>query len=68
MRQKTGTQSLSAEKVVKGTRRRSRKQHSGEEKIRIVLEGLRGEVKETLCAIVSFRLRTGPLHWPREGH
>lgn len=33
----------SAEKVVKDIRRRTRKQHSAEEKIRIVLEGLRGE-------------------------
>ncbi len=44
MRQKPGPQKASAEKVVKDIRRRSRKQHSAEEKIRIVLEGLRGEV------------------------
>ena len=43
MRQKPGTQKLSSEKVVKDIRRRTRKQHSAEEKIRIVLEGLRGE-------------------------
>ena len=43
MRQKPGTQKAPAEKVVKDIRRRSRKQHSAEEKIRIVLEGLRGE-------------------------
>ncbi len=43
MRQKPGTQKRSAEKVVKDIRRRTRKHHSAEEKIRIVLEGLRGE-------------------------
>lgn len=43
MRQKPGTQKLPAEKIVKDIRRRTRKQHSAEEKIRIVLEGLRGE-------------------------
>jgi Transposase and inactivated derivatives len=43
MRHKPGTPKPSAEKVVKDIRRRTRKQHSAEEKIRIVLEGLRGE-------------------------
>ena len=43
MRQKPGTPKPSAEKVVRDIRRRTRKQHSSEEKIRIVLEGLRGE-------------------------
>jgi transposase len=43
MRQKPGTLKPPAEKVVKDIRRRTRKQHSSEEKIRIVLEGLRGE-------------------------
>ena len=43
MRQKLGTQKPPAEKVMKDIRRRTRKQHSAEEKIRIVLEGLRGE-------------------------
>ena len=43
MRQKPGTPKASAEMVVKDIRRRTRKQHSSEEKIRIVLEGLRGE-------------------------
>jgi transposase len=32
-----------AERVVRDIRRRTRKQHSAEEKIRVVLEGLRGE-------------------------
>lgn len=43
MRQKPGTQKPPAEKVLKDIRRRTRKQHSAEEKIRIVLDGLRGE-------------------------
>ena len=42
MRQKPGPQG-SAEKHVKDIRRATRKQYSAEEKIRIVLEGLRGE-------------------------
>jgi transposase len=43
MRQKPGTHKPSADRVVKDIRRRTRKHHSAEEKIRIVLEGLRGE-------------------------
>jgi transposase len=43
MRQKTVKLKEPAEKVVKDIRRATRKRHSSEEKIRIVLEGLRGE-------------------------
>jgi transposase len=43
MRQKSGPLKPLAEAVVKDIRRRTRKQHSAEEKIRIVLEGLRDE-------------------------
>jgi transposase len=43
MRQKSGPLKPPAEAVVKDIRRRTRKQHSAEERIRIVLEGLRGE-------------------------
>ena len=43
MRQKTGPQTSAAEKTIKDIRRATRKHHSSEEKIRIVLEGLRGE-------------------------
>src|ERR1700726_1413322 len=43
MRQKSGPVKESAEKVVKDIRRATRRQFSAEEKIRIVLEGLRGE-------------------------
>ncbi len=38
-----------AEKVVRDIRRKTRKQYSAEEKIRIVLEGLRGE--ESIAAL-----------------
>ena len=43
MREKSVTRKEPAEKVVKDIRRATRKHHSSEEKIRIVLEGLRGE-------------------------
>jgi transposase len=43
MRQKSGPRKASSEKVVKDIRRATRKRHSPEEKIRIVLDGLRGE-------------------------
>ena len=43
MRQKSGPVKKSAEKVVKDIRRATRRQFSAEKKIRIVLEGLRGE-------------------------
>ena len=43
MRQKSGRDKEPAEKVVKDIRRATRRKFSAEEKIRIVLEGLRGE-------------------------
>jgi transposase-like protein len=43
MRQKSGPHAQSAEQVVKDMRRATRKHHEAEDKIRIVLEGLRGE-------------------------
>jgi transposase len=43
MRHQSGTPGLSSEQVVKDIRRATRKQYSAEEKIRIVLDGLRGE-------------------------
>ena len=43
MRQKSGPQTSAAEKTIKDIRRATRKHHSAEDKIRIVLEGLRGE-------------------------
>ena len=49
MRKKSEPQTSTAERVVKDIRRKTRKQHSAEEKIRIVLEGLRGE--ESIAAL-----------------
>jgi transposase len=43
MRQRSETPKTTPEQVVKDIRRATRKHHSAEEKIRIVLEGLRGE-------------------------
>ena len=43
MRQQTRASKEPAEKVVQDIRRATRKHYSAEEKIRIVLEGLRGE-------------------------
>ncbi len=46
---KAGTQKASAEQVAKDIRRATRKQYGAEEKIRIVLDGLRGE--ESIAAL-----------------
>ena len=43
MRQKSNTPNTPSERLVKSIRRATRKQYSAEEKIRIVLDGLRGE-------------------------
>ena len=43
MSQKSGTPKLSSEQVVKDIRRATRRHFSAEDKIRIVLEGLRGD-------------------------
>ena len=43
MRQKSNTPETPSERLVRDIRRATRKQYSAEEKIRIVLSGLRGE-------------------------
>ena len=43
MRQRTMSTKSPAEKAVRDIRRKTRKQYSAEEKIRIILDGLRGE-------------------------
>ncbi len=43
MRQKSGSPESTSERIVKNIRRATRKRHSPDEKIRIVLDGLRGE-------------------------
>jgi|TARA_B100001079_G_C16213803_1_gene427055 transposase len=50
MRQKLMSKKAPAERVVRDIRRKTRRQYSAEEKIRVVLEGLRGEESiATLC-------------------
>lgn len=49
MRQKSGPQKPAAEQVIKDIRRATRKHQSAEDKIRIVLDGLRGE--DSIAAI-----------------
>ena len=49
MRQRMEVKKPSAEKVIKDIRRVTRKQYGAEEKIRIVLDGLRGE--ESIAAL-----------------
>jgi transposase len=51
MSQKSMSVKEPAEKVVQNIRRATRKRYSAEEKIRIVLEGLRGEETEPCRAI-----------------
>jgi transposase len=43
MKQTPGTSKDAADKLVRGIKRRTRKHYSAEEKIRVVLAGLRGE-------------------------
>jgi len=43
MNKKSGSSKLAADKLVKNIRRKTRQTYSSEEKIRIVLAGLRGE-------------------------
>jgi transposase len=43
MREKSNTTTSPSERLVKNIRRATRKHYSAEEKIRIVLDGLRGE-------------------------
>ena len=73
MRQKSGPRGTASQNVIKDIRRATRKQYSAEEKIRVVLDGLRGE--ETiaeLCrqigrhALIRItRGRNKPCLWPR---
>ncbi len=43
MRHKSGTRGSGSEKLIRTIKRRTRRKYSAEEKIRIVLDGLRGE-------------------------
>ena len=66
MRQKSMSKKAPAEQAVRDIRRKTRKQYSAEEKIRIVLEGLRGEESiSALCrreGIAESQLRGQPRH------
>ncbi len=62
MRQKPGTRKSHGEKVVKDIRRATRKPYSAEEKIRIVLDGLKGEDS---CADVRALHRASTTAGPR---
>jgi hypothetical protein len=57
MNRKSGTSKTSATKLVKSIRRKTRQTYSAEEKIRIVLAGLRGE--ESISAGAVRQMRTG---------
>ena len=61
MRQKSMSKNDPAERTVRDIRRKTRKQYSAEEKIRIVVSGLRGE--ESIAALCR---REGEL-WPEVG-
>lgn len=63
MRRKAGTDETTAEQVVKDIRRKTRKHHSAEEKIRIVLEGLRGE--ESIAALCRHEGIAASLYYSR---
>jgi len=52
MRQKSGTSKDAADKLVRGIKRKTRKHYSAEEKIRIVLAGLRGD--ESISALCRY--------------
>ncbi|MFK4581724.1 hypothetical protein [Bradyrhizobium ottawaense] len=51
MKQKSGPRQASADQVLKDIRRQTRRQYSAEEKIRIVLEGLRGANDQNLVLV-----------------
>ncbi len=61
MKQKSGPQTWTAEKTIKDIRRAALKHHSAEDKIRIVLEGLRGEDRCRVATLLSHR------SWLRHG-
>ena len=53
MRQKPLTRRTASKKTIKDIRRATRKQYSAEEKIRIVLDGLRGEASINFADLAS---------------
>jgi hypothetical protein len=53
MRQKSNSSPVTSEKFVRNIRRATRKHHAAEEKIRIVLDGLRGENCIPIAPLIS---------------
>ena len=66
MRQKPGIRKSHGEKVVWGSLRASRKQHSAEEKVRIVLEGLKGEDSIAGLCRLECIAQTPHYNWSKE--
>ena len=62
MNQKSGTSKDAADKLVKGIKRKTRKQYSAEEKIRIVLAGLRGDLTSRVLTRVQKNGKVYPSH------
>ena len=68
MKRKSGPGKVPAEQVLKDIRRQTRRQYSAEEKIRIVLEGLRGEENiSELCRREGIAA-SGLKRWPTIAH
>jgi hypothetical protein len=60
MRTKTPSPKAPAEWVLKGIRRATRKHYAAEDKIRIVLEGLRGEDSTRAISLLSLLRQDSP--------
>jgi len=66
MRPKSSKPKASAERVVKDIRRRTRRHFSAEDKIRIVLEGLRGDVRVAELCRKEGIAQSLYYTWPKE--
>ena len=65
MNKRSGTSKEAADKLVRGIKRKTRKHYSAEEKIRIVLAGLRGE--ESIAGLIGSTANID-FTFRREGH
>jgi len=72
MKQKPAGRPSSSEQIIRDIKRKTRKQYSAEEKIRIVLDGLRGEdsilrvrFRHVLTVLSSSRRDNRRRFWPR---
>ena len=66
MRQQSGTRESSSERLVKNIRRVTRRQYSSEEKIHIVLDGLRVSSALPSCAGVRISAESLYYSWSKE--